>query len=807
MNKLVILLMYVMIFSSAVYSQTVKVVDKTNLTPVEGAKIYDNSDMSKFVITNQSGNADISSLGEAEVLRIQADGFQDIIIGVSGLKAAKNIIGMVERSYTTDEVIVSTTNFDRNIKLQPQQVEILNSDNIKFYNTQTTADMLLNSGDVLVQKSQLGGGSPILRGFEANRILIKVDGVRLNNAIFRAGHLQNVLRIDQNILDRAEILYGPGSVIHGSDAMGGSLNFYTMKPVLSSSSKALFKTSGYGRFSSADEEKTGHIDLNYGTKKFGFLGSFTYSDFGDLKQGKNTNPFLDTLWDRKYQQGRINGKDTMLLTDDVDVQAKSGYHQYDILGKFLFSQSSNVEHILNIQFSNTGDVPRYDRLSEIRPTGLFRSAEWYYGPEKRLFGSYQLNLKSEKSFYSNASFTLAYQDIEESRHNRSWKSNFKTNNEENVKVFSGNFDFNKTIKNHALSYGVEGDYNDVTSTAQKVNIVTDSIAPAQTRYPDGGSTMFNIAGYLLDNYEASKYASLTAGLRYTYTSLKSEFNDTTFFKFPFQTAELNTGALTGNLGAVFIPEGDWRIAILGSTGFRSPNVDDMGKIFEGSSVSGGTITVPNPDLKPEYLYSGEISLSKIFDNRVKIGGTAYYSFLTDIIVTDKYNFNGSPSYIYENDTLEVIASQNKDEGYVYGYNIYMDADLTNWFSFNGSVTYTYGRVKTDSTDAPLDHIPPVFGKTGFTVHFPKFRGELYTLFNGWKHIYDYSPAGEDNLVYATPEGMPSWFTLNLKAAYQVQQNFSVELGWDNIFNSRYRVFASGISAPGSNFIITLRGNY
>lgn len=788
------------------FSQTITVVDKTNLQPITSVKIYNVSEPDKSVTTNIKGQADISAFKSAASIVLEAEGFQSESYSYPEIENQKFQIGLTEKSYTTEEIVVSTTRFGRNINKEPQKIDIIGSNNISFWNQPTTAELLSNTGTILVQKSQLGGGSPIIRGFEANKVLIMIDGVRFNNAIFRGGHLQNILRIDENILDRIEVIYGPGTSIYGSDALGGVMSFYTKKPVLSLNNKTLFKTGAYGRYAYASNEKTGHVDLNVGFKKVAFLGSFTFSDFGDLRQGKYASPFTNRLWDRKYYQGNINNTDTMLLNDDVNKQIASAYHQYDIIGKVLFKQSDFVEHLLNFQFSNTNDIPRYDRLTEIDPeTGLFNIAEWYYGPEKRLMGSYQLSLSPKKLFFNNANLVLAYQGIEESRHSRNFGSKFRTDRTEKLNIFTGNLDFNKSIDKHQLGWGLEGYYNKVDSKASKLNIYSDSTAPASTRYPVDGSNMYSFAAYITDNFLVNKYFNISAGVRYTFVGLNADFTDTTFFHFPFSKAEQRHNAVTGNLGFVVLPGDDWRIALMGSSAFRAPNVDDLAKVFETSAGSG--LVIPNDNLKPENLYSGELTLSKIFIKKVKLEGSAYYSYLTDLIVTDQFQYNGQDSILYEGVMTQVVANQNKNKGYIYGYNLNLNADITDWFTLSSTISFTYGRIKTDTVDFPLDHIPPVFGKTSTTFNFPKFRVEVYALYNGWKNIWDYNVLGEDNILYATDLGMPSWFTLNLKTAYQLTKNFSVEAGCENIFDQRYRVFASGISSPGRNFVISLKGMY
>jgi hemoglobin/transferrin/lactoferrin receptor protein len=257
-----------------------------------------------------------------------------------------------------------------------------------------------------------------------------------------------------------------------------------------------------------------------------------------------------------------------------------------------------------------------------------------------------------------------------------------------------------------------------------------------------------------------------------------------------------------------MPTNDWRLYINGATGFRAPDVDDLTKVFEtvpGTSTSIGTVIVPNPDLKPEYTYTGEFGISKIFDNRIKLEGIAYGTYFQNAIVTGPYQYNGKDTIIYQGYPALVAANQNTDKGaYILGYTLGLSADLTGYLSLAGSLSYTYGRIITDSTDYPLDHIPPVIGKTSLILNLNKFKGDFSFIFNGWKHLWDYNMLGEDNFADATPNGMPGWYTLNLSGAYQITPNFQVQARIDNLLDQNYRNFASGINAPGRNFVLTLR---
>ena len=684
----------------------------------------------------------------------------------------------------------------------PQKIDVLTAKDIAYINQPTTAEVLQQTGQVLVQKSQMGGGSPIIRGFEANKVLLVVDGVRLNNAIYRGGHLQNSITIDNSMLNRLEIVFGPGSVVYGSDALGGVVHFHTKNPLLAGSGSKIFtRGTAFTRYSSAFDEKTGHVDFNIGMKKFAFLTSVTFTDFGDLVQGSVRSPFLPDFGKRFFYQGRINGADTMLVNNNVNVQKASGYSQYDILEKILFKQNENTSHILNLQYSNTTDVPRYDRLAQMSGDQL-RYAEWYYGPQERIMAAYTLSLDKTTRLYKNARFIAAYQDISESRHNRSFGKNTLNNRFENVKVYTLNLDFDKLIGRHELRYGAEGTYNDVTSTAFAENIITGEQSSLDTRYPAGGSSMRTLAGYLTHTWEINEHFILSDGIRYSSIALNADFGEQTIL--PFREVNQNSSAVNGNLGLIYMPGNDWRFSVLASSGFRAPNVDDLGKVFE--SVPGNVI-VPNPDLESEYIYNAEASISKIFNQNVTLEGTGYYSWYINAITTQPFLFNGQDSIFYDGQMSLVTANVNAGEAYIYGFNGNLKADITQSFSLYSSITYTYGRIVTDSVDQPLDHIPPLFGKTGMNLNIRKFRGEFFVLYNGWKHVEDYNIFGEDNFAQATPYGMPAWFTLNLRTAYQLNSYLNIQLNVENLLDRNYRVFASGISAPGRNFVVALRANF
>jgi hemoglobin/transferrin/lactoferrin receptor protein len=693
-----------------------------------------------------------------------------------------------------EEVVISANKFELKKKETPNQIELISAKQIAFQNSPNTANLLEQTGNVFVQKSQAGGGSPVLRGFEASRVLMVMDGVRMNNAIYRAGHLQNVLRIDQSMLERAEVIFGPSSVIYGSDALGGVVHFRTKNPEFD-----VKNVRSYLRYSTAIGEKTGHVDFNIGKKRLAFLTSLTFSDFGDVVQGTNRLDAYPDFGKRPFYVERQGNADVSVKNENVNNQVGTGYSQYDFLEKISFQQTENIKHTLNFQFSNSSDVPRYDRLTELR-NGLPRFAEWYYGPEKRLMVAYHLELKNTL-IYDRASISLAFQDIEESRISRNFNNINRKSQLEKVNLFSLNADFQKVIKEQTLTYGLEVVGNDVRSKAHFTNITTNEERKADTRYPDGKNTMNTWAIYVADQLKVANNLILHGGLRYAFSDLSAEFIEKSFFPFPFSQIQQKNSSLTGNLGLVYIPFAKTKLGLMGSSGFRSPNIDDLAKVFD--SVAGSLI-VPNPNIKPEYSYNGEVSVNQQIVNKIKIEGVYYVTSMRNAIVIDAFTLNGERTVMYNGQNSKVLAVQNKAKAFIQGWNLNLKADLSKEFSLSSALNYTKGSIN-DAANTPLDHIPPLFGRSAIRYQKKTIQVEVFSIYNGWKKLADYSPSGEDNLIYATQDGMPSWWTLNLRSDYQMNKNFSLQLACENILDKNYRNFASGISSPGRNFMFTVRG--
>jgi hemoglobin/transferrin/lactoferrin receptor protein len=282
--------------------------------------------------------------------------------------------------------------------------------------------------------------------------------------------------------------------------------------------------------------------------------------------------------------------------------------------------------------------------------------------------------------------------------------------------------------------------------------------------------------------------------------LDASFVDTSLMHFPFTKAIQNNIAVTGNLGIAYNGENGYRATVGLSSGFRSPNVDDLTKVFDTRT---GYVVVPNKDLKPEYTYNAEINISHT-GNIASWGASIFYTWFNNAIVVSKYKWNGQDNILYQNILSAVYAPQNQASAKLYGFNLNGKIKLFYNALLQGTYTYTKGTYNNGITSMPLDHIPPAYGRIGLKKGGDKFNVEGFILFNGWKRIRDYNLNGEDNEIYATADGMPSWMTVNFSSYYTPNKKLSLGVQIENIADKNYRYFASGISAVGRNFIVSCR---
>ncbi len=814
----------VFLLSFQLYSQKISIKDRESNLPIEGGFVF-NQDRSVVKYTDEKGIVEISSFSKNETIFINHPQFIEQSFTYEKAEAIEYEFFLEKKTEELDEVVLSFFKGKLQKDKVAEQTFVFTKKEIEKISPQTSADLLAATPGVKVQKSQFGGGSPVIRGMEANRVLLVVDGVRMNNAIYRKGHLQNSITVAPTMLERVEVLFGPSSVMYGSDALGGVVHYYTK--TLRTSKDPTVNSTLFSRVSSINNEFTGSGAVELSFKKWASYTSVSYSSFGDLRMGKNRSHGYED-WGKVFRysdNSEFVYNASSVVNENPSIQKNTGFSQKDFLQKLYFSLSKKTELLFNFQYSTSSDIPRFDKLTETKE-GELKYAEWFYGPQKRLLLSSQLKFSELNDWLDKGVLTFAYQDIEESRINRKFSSIDKRSyGYEDVDVFSINGDFSVSLgreKNKTVSYGFETAFNKVASEAygKVLKLDPDSNAiigfdgdfAVQSRYPDGGSNYLNQAFYIGYRQDVLEKHTINTGVRWTYTQLNARWEDTTFIELPESDVSLFNNAITVTLGDIYRLNNTTRISAVLSSGFRSPNIDDIGKVREKN----GKVTVPNTSLKPEYAYNSEIGFVKDLKNKTfTISGNTYYTLLKDYIIRAPYSVNGNTTVLYEEEEVELQTNINRGNAYIFGGTLGFNGEFTNnWFTA-GAITYTEGR--TYDTDGPLSSIPPLFGNLLLGYR----RGRIETIinyeFNGVKKASDYNleegidnieqtpivgeDSDPDNIKYA---GTPSWSVIGASVKYEYKTCLELLLQVDNVLDKHYKEFASGLSAPGRNFSLSAK---
>ena len=823
LNKLLLLkgiIIPLFFFSTLSFAQQITVKDEITNENLPDVVIF-NENKSQSIITDLDGVVDLSLFSSDENIYFQ-------LLGYSTLKILKTEVlnGMTiylqSESQNLEEVILSVARSESNVNQIAEKVSVIKSEDLFLSSPASGAELLELSAGVRVQKSQGGGGSPIIRGFEANRVLIVVDGVRMNNAIYRSGHLQNSITIDPNNIERAEVIFGSSSVGYGSDALGGVIHYYTKSPILMGSDK--IKSSFTSNYTSANQGLSNNFITNYSSENWGSITSISISKFGDIKMGENRDHGFNNwgLTPLYSENSRYSYYSEPSSNPNVNIQKNTGYSQVDLFQKFLVKLGETNLLNINIQFSESSDIDRFDQLSITKGNPL-KFSEWYYGPQKRLLISPSLKIFPNRKFMKKGVITFGFQKINESRIKRKFNALNRSHQIEDLKVFSLNGDFDTSFNdNHSISYGLESTYNYNYSKAYDQIIETQGNQVTglsnkfaiPTRYPSNGSSYTSFASYVNWSWNMSEFFTFNIGTRLTFTGLKASWNDIISVNPQLSEVNLNSEALTTTVSIKLRPSKRVQINTVLSSGFRNPNIDDIGKIRENN----GLLVVPNTFLKPEYAYNLDLGIDfRSLNNRNYISLRGFSTIISRHIGRDEYIVFSDittpdlSTVMYNEEEVTTISNKNLGNRFIHGFSIDGFSKIINNLKFDYSITYTKG--DDNDTYGPLPSISPLFGS--FALSYSKKGVNLKAIykFAEAKNPGEYSFGGEDGLdetpFIINSEGLlsylgtPKWSDLSIFGSKNISSNVTLRLGLTNVFDSHYRTFASGISAPGRSFQLGL----
>ena len=805
MHKL-FLLFIIFTFSSAAYSQStqnkvfVVVVDQKTSLPINDVYISDLKNL-KYVYTDVNGKANISFLNSNDTLIFRRSNYTIHKVPYKELAKINFVVRLQSKNINISGITIFANKWEQNTTEFPYTTRSLSKDQLKIKQALTSADLMGEMGEVFLQKSQNGGGSPMIRGFAANGVLIVVDNVRMNNAIFRSGNLQNIINIQPITIEKAEVIYGPGSVTYGSDAMGGVMDFHLKKGEFSTSKKIKTDVNYTGMVASSPATMNHNLDVNFGLRKVAFRTVISYYEFSSLIAGKNHFGDYPEFGKRKWVQGvNQNGIDTVYNNPKDNKLTPSNYSSFGLLQNIRYQINKDILLTYSFVYSTTSDIHRYDKLiSESK--GNPKYADWYYGPQKWMMNNLNINYKKKNKYFDEGELVISHQQFEESRHDRKFGDDWLRNRTEKVNAIGLNADFNKDIsdilkRDISVFYGLELMYNDVSSTGLKENIKTGESKLTSTRYPDNYNHYFTSGIYVNSKYRFNKDITFLAGLRLSLVNLSSGFTNT-FNALPMNDIKLLNIAPNGSVGMAWVVTDRLLLNFNLSSAFRAPNIDDVSKIFDSEP---GSVVVPNADLKPEYSYSSEASAQYRPFRTVSLRASIFYTYVDNVMVRRDFIFQGNDSLIYDGEMSKVQAITNAAYAHIYGSNMTIKIDLPWDFTLKSELTLMAGH---DNEGNNLRHVPPTFGQTSLSYKYKDLWVDLFSNYSGKISFADLAPEERGKTDIYSPAGAESWYTINIRGGIKFKSGVAIILGFNNILDRFYIPYSSGIASPGRNVNLTL----
>ena len=608
-------------------------------------------------------------------------------------------------------------------------------------------DALRGQAGAFLQETTPGQGAAFIRGLRGSAILHLVDGMRLNNAMFRSAPTQYLALVDPAIVEQVEIERGAAASLYGNDAMGGVVQVISRRPHVDSSE---FVTNNHAalNFDSADLAKRISVSSEFGTSALASLATVSYADIGDRLIGGG-----DRVGPSAYES-----KSARFATH---VQADEQRHWF-----------------FDLQFAEQPFTPRIDELvpgyGETEPS----SAEFAFAPNQRTFAHVQYE-HAQGLFAADWTLDAGWQRIVDDRVSRSFGSasrRFENNRSDLLGLAARGF---KAVGDSDWVFGAEWYRDRIASRSTTLDIETGAVGTRAPRFPDD-SGIDQGAIYANVGMPLATRQHLNAGLRYSLVSI--DIPSTA----DYAGSELSRSDLSGEIGWLLEWSETVNMVVNAGRGFRAPNIFDLGTLGERP---GGRFNIPATNLEPEHVVQLDAGI-KYDDGRWRGEVMAWRLRYTDRIVSI---LTGELT----EDGREIVQSANVARSDIHGIEAAGRLQISDRLSASAVINLSRG---TDRDAAGLetaaDRIPPLNGRIGLD----------YNVNEGWElSPYLLFSAAQDRLsprdigdVRINPDGTPGWVTLGMKSDHHFENGLRLQLRIDNLLDKNYRVHGSGIDARGLN---------
>jgi outer membrane receptor protein involved in Fe transport len=659
------------------------------------------------------------------------------------------VINASAQTPVMEEMQVTATRTARPARNVSQGVGVRAFDGLSATSIQIVPEALRDLPGAFLQQTTPGQGAAIVRGLKGSQVLHLVDGMRLNNALFRNAPTQYLALVDTFAVERLEVVRGPASTLYGSDAMGGAVQVITREPRFAGKDWQM-QGHAIARYASADRGKTVHLGLDAGHENLSLGGGVSYQDVGNRRAGGG-----ESQRPSDYEVGAADVR--VLLTPDP-----------------------SREWQLDLQYLRQPETPRYDELNpgfdQVDPA----AATFLFEPNDRLFIHAQHRRTVPAARIDELSFDISYQEINDDRRTREFASAVEIRERNQSALYGANVQAWWAGAKHSVVAGGELYLDRVSSRRWATDLETGQSTTVPSRFPDEAE-MDSIGFYVHDDWQLHPRLSVQMGIRYSAFDIELPPAE--------RGVDLDLDDFTGGLGLSYALRPELRLMANVSRGFRPPNVFDLGAL---GPRPGDRFNVPNLNLDAERIWTYDAGL-KLTTNRVIAELYAYYSEISDQIVSVSTG-------VIDADGREIFRSDNLSEVELWGVEAGLDWSVADWIDLSAGLNYTWGeeRIATGERQ-PADRIPPLNGRLGVkAAPAQNWQVQAYLRFAAEQDRLSDRDFRDPRI---DPTGTAGWGTVNLRVVYQPLPSLTLNASLENAGDKRYREHGSGIDAAGRNVIL------
>ncbi|QQL45946.1 TonB-dependent receptor [Sulfuriroseicoccus oceanibius] len=669
-----------------------------------------------------------------------------------------------------DPLVVTATRESRNLSELPNSVEVLGVKQLKERQTRTFPEAFFETPGVLMQKTAHGQGSPYIRGFTGYQTLALIDGIRLNNSTFRSGPNQYWNTIDPLSLSSIEIVKGQGSVLYGSDAIGGTVNALTIRPEYAEDGTTQSFGRILGRYASAERSVVGRVEGGVSRGgDFGVVAGVSVKEFGDLE---------------------VAG---------LGRQEKTGYSEIDgdvKLEKFLASGARLTFAHQQVHQDNAWRTHKTVRGESWRGTSVGDELSRILDQDRYL--TYvQAEGSVDGSWADGYLLSLSHQRHEEfqDRVRSDGRRDEQGFTVDTMGVF-GQFNKEGTAIGD-LAYGASY-YLDWIDSFRKDFNADGSFKGNAVQGPVGDNSKYHLAGaYVQTHLEPAERLDVWIGGRVSYAQADIG-----------RVADPNTGDpigfskdwwdVSGSVRFAYALDGEetWRLYGGVSQGFRAPSLADLSQF---ASARTDEIATPSLGLDPEKFVSTELGV-RHSGERFNGGLVYYYTFMDDLITGQR---TGRVV-----DGFNEVTKQNARDGFVHGVELSSRYQLCDAFSVFGWVAWQEGETEDAAvagqpiTSQTITRMLPLSGQLGVRWDSPERRIWVELLGQGADKQDRLSFGDQKDTQRIPPGGTPGYVLGTVRGGWHVTENVTLVAAVENFTDEEYRVHGSGVNGAGRNFVVS-----